>query len=473
MVSGKKAEEIIPELENMDQVEWAKSVGPGFINIKLNDSAVKGELKDIVSDASKYGSGQAEGEVLFEMVSSNPTGPLHIGHGRGAAIGDSLARIFSRIGYDVYKEYYVNDAGNQMGLLGQSIFNVMEGKEIPEKGYKGDYINEVAEKLKHCDSPEECTREGGAMILQEHMDSLKEFGVEYHSIFHETSLFENGKVAEVIEMLKEKGLTEERDGALWFKSTQFGDDQDRVLIKNDGSMTYFASDCAYHKDKAERYPHLFDFWGADHHGYVARVKAFWTAMGYDGQKKLDILLYQLVNLKRGSEKIAMSTREGKFVTLKEVIDEVGSDAARFFMLMRSADSTLQFDLELAKEESKNNPVYYVQYSHARICSVIKKSGIDVDSIDLKEIENIGEEEKDIVKELAQFPYLLFKCTNLLAPHLVTEYLRDLATLFHKYYDNVRVIGSDKQDARLLLLKAVKEIIRNGLDLVGVSAPESM
>lgn len=473
MSEGVRAENIASGLEELDCIQWAKVTGPGFINIKISDNALWNELKEILDNPSMYGRIQHAGKVIFEMVSSNPTGPLHIGHGRGAAIGDSMARIFSWSGYGVFREYYVNDAGRQMNLLGESIFNRIQGKEIPDGGYKGEYINEIAMQLKGCVSQEECSEYAGKLILKSHIDVLKEFGVEYDNLFSEKELIKENKVKEIIEIFKKNNLTYEKDGALWFNSSKFGDDMDRVLIKKSGGLTYFASDCAYHNDKAGRFPNLVNIWGADHHGYIPRIMAFWKALGFEGRKKIDILLYQLVNLKRGNERISMSTRAGEFVTLKDVIDEVGKDAARFFLLMRSADAPLEFDLELAKQESKKNPVYYVQYSHARICSVFKKSGRSPESLDSMKVTELASEEREIIKMLAHFPYLLYKCIDLMAPHLITDYLRETATVFHKYYDVVRVLGSEKEEPRLLLLKAVKEIIKNGLYLVGVSAPESM
>jgi arginyl-tRNA synthetase len=465
-------EKIAVELEKLDCVEWAKRVGPGFINIKLMDESIIEELKEIVGNPGHYGANQATGDIMFEMVSSNPTGPLHIGHGRGAAIGDSLSKIFEYIGYNVYREYYVNDTGIQMDLLGQSVLNRKEGKDVPENGYKGEYINDVAARMENCNTVKECTDQAGRMILDDHISVLKDFGVEYDNLFFESKLIADGKVEEMIAFLKNKGLTYEKDGALWFKSTTFGDDTDRVLIKNDGDTTYFASDCAYHKNKAERIPNLVDIWGADHHGYVARIKALWEALGYD-EDNIAIMLYQLVNLKRHGQKVSMSTRAGEFVTLKEVIDEVGRDAARFNILMRSADAPLDFDMDLAKEESKKNPVYYVQYSHARICSIFRKADVVPATLDPAKIKDLGSEERTVIKKIAHFPHLLNKCAELRTPHLITEYLRDTATTFHKYYDTVRVLGSDNEETRLMLLYAVKEIIKNGLSLVGVSAPDRM
>ncbi|NLB34894.1 MAG: arginine--tRNA ligase, partial [Elusimicrobia bacterium] len=375
--------------------------------------------------------------------------------------------------YDVSREYYVNDTGKQMDLLGESVFASIKGEPVPEDGYKGEYISELAQKLKDCLSAQECTEKAGAMMLEGHISVLKKFRVNYDSIFPESDLIKNNRVVEIVNMLKDKGLTYEKDGALWFKSTEYGDDRDRVLKKNDGSLTYFAADCAYHMNKASRFEHLVNIWGADHHGYVPRVQAFWEASGLAQENNLDVILYQLVDLKKAGEKVSMSTRQGEFVTLEEVIDEVGADATRFFMLMRSGDSPLEFDLDLAKKQNKTNPVYYVQYSHARIASVFRKVGISPEEVDINTC-TLGEEEKDVLKILAHFPYILSKCVELSAPHLLIEYLREAATAFHKYYDRVRVIGSgDMLNTRLMLLAAFKGIIAGGLELIGVSAPERM
>jgi arginyl-tRNA synthetase len=381
--------------------------------------------------------------------------------------------MYEWTGYSVKREYYVNDTGRQMELLGESIFNIINGRPAPEQGYKGDYIKDIAAGLGKPADAGECTRLASEIILNTHFEVLKEFRVSYDSRLYETELIESGKVDEAIEFLKDKGLTYEKEGALWFKTTALGDDRDRVLVKKGGELTYFASDCAYHREKAGRHGELMNIWGADHHGYIGRLEAFWEAAGFKGKKKLNIVLYQLVNLKRGGELVSMSTRAGEFVTLKEVIDEVGADAARFFLLMRNSDTPLDFDIDLAKQENKSNPVYYVQYSHARISSVFKKAGLKPADIAPDEALKLGEEEDQIIKVISHFPYVLSKCVELNAPHLLTEYLRDTATAFHKYYDTVKVVGTKEETPRLALLAAVKAVIKNGLQLVGVSAPESM
>ncbi len=470
LASGIVPQKLAEELNGLDEVEKTDIAGPGFINITINGKALEDEIKEILSSPALYGGGEKKGKVLFEMVSSNPTGPLHIGHGRGAAIGDSLARIFEKLGYDVFREYYVNDTGNQMQLLGESVRCIQQGKEVPENGYRGDYMKQIAAGLT---SSEDLSKAAGEKILGMHFETLNKFAVEYSSTVYESDFIRAKKVEDVIEEMKKRDLTYEKDGALWFRSSSFNDDADRVLIKKDGELTYFASDCAYHIDKAQRAERLVNIWGADHHGYVERLRAFFKAFGYAGKKRMDIVLYQLVDLKRGSEKVSMSTRAGEFVTLDEVLDEVGKDAARFFMLMRSSDAPLEFDLELAKEESSKNPVYYVQYSHARICSIFRKKGISFEDISPSDVQGLGNEEREIVKFLAHYPVLLQKCLQLDAPHLLTDYLRQSASAFHKYYDTVRVIGSKQERQRLALLRAVKEIIKDALGLLGVSAPEKM
>ncbi len=473
MVYGLKPQELVAEIEKMDSIESAAVVGPGFINIFLTDETKNREIGEIVKAPGDYAKGIAGGDILFEMVSSNPTGPLHIGHGRGAAIGDALARMYEWLGYKVRREYYVNDRGRQMDLLGESIFNIINGKAAPEQGYKGDYIKDIAAGFDPALNAEECAHKASEIILDTHFKVLKEFRVEYDSKFYETDLIRAGKVEETIDFLKKKGLTYKKDGALWLKTTTYGDDRDRVLVKKNGEFTYFASDCAYHKDKAQRHKEVINIWGADHHGYLDRLEAFWEAAGFKENKRLNDVLYQLVNLKRAGELISMSTREGEFVTLKEVIDEVGTDAARFFLLMRNSDTPLDFDVELAKEENKRNPVYYVQYSHARISSVFKKAGVKPGEVDPSAARQLGKEEDRLIKMVAHFPYILSKCVQLNAPHLLTEYLRDTATAFHKYYDTVKIVGSRKERARLALIMAVKSVIKNGLELVGVSAPDRM
>ena len=473
MVSGTDPQKLASELAALPQVGSAAVAGPGFVNIALNPEIFRAELAEMNLDPGSYGKGEEKRSVIFEMVSSNPTGPLHIGHGRGGAIGDSLARMYEKLGYGVFREYYVNDAGRQMKLLGESIYCAMRGVPGPADGYRGSYITEIAEKLRGCSTPEECTVKAGDMILGDHLDVLRKFKISYDNVFHETGLFEKGLVRKNVETLGSMGLTYESEGALWFRSTAFGDSQDRVLRRKDGRLTYFASDCAYHLEKASRFDSAVNIWGADHHGYTDRIRAFWEASGSGKDRELSILLYQLVDLKKGGEKVSMSTREGQFVTLEEVIDEVGSDAARFFMLMRSSDAPLEFDLDLAREQSRKNPVYYVQYSHARVCSVFEKAGCSAQDVDLSAALP-GPEEYPVIRVLARFPYMLRKCVELKAPHLMTEYLRDTATAFHKYYDTVRVLGSgEREHTRLALLSGVRSIIRNGLDLVGVSAPERM
>lgn len=473
----KSSESIITKLVNglgkLSCIEELDLINSGFLNIKLSEKAVINELVEILKNPLSYGSLQCNDSIILEMVSSNPTGPLHIGHGRGAAIGDTLGRIYASLGYNVYREYYVNDAGKQIKKLGESVYNSILGNEPPEGGYKGDYICDIAKKFSSCRDAEECAKQASMEILNGHMKVLKDFGVSFDNVFSEAVLIEKGKVENAVKSLQQKGLTYNDKGALWFKSSKFGDNSDRVLIKENGDLTYFASDCAYHSDKAERFSYLLNIWGADHHGYIPRLNAYWEAMGYNNNKKIDILLYQFVNLKRGDKKISMSTRAGEYVTLKEVVDEVGKDAARFFLLMRSADAPLEFDLELARQESKKNPVYYVQYSHARICSVFRKAKVVPDNIECTIPIKVGIQEIELIKKLAHFPYLLLKCMELKAPHMLTEYIRDIATAFHKYYDTVRVLGTEMEESRLLLLKAVKIIIERGLNITGVNAPERM
>lgn len=473
MVAGMEPAKIAGELKKLDKIRETEVAGPGFVNITLTMDCLKNEIKELLVSPGEYGKIKKDEKILIEMVSSNPTGPLHIGHGRGAALGDALGRILERLGYKVYREYYVNNTGRQMELLGESVLNTIKGKEVPDDGYQGDYIKEVADQLTGIENTQKCAREAARIILEKHMSVLENFRISYDNIVYEKDLINDGSVKSVIRDMKADELIYEKDNALWFNTSKFGDDRDRVLKKNDGKYTYYAADCAYHKDKAGRVKNLIDVWGADHHGYVGRLKAFWKAAGLDKEHNIDILLYQLVNLKRGGEKVSMSTRAGKFVTLKEVIDEVGVDAARFFLLMRNYDSPLEFDLQLAKEESKKNPVYYIQYSHTRICSIFRKAGKDINNLDISKVKNLGEEEREIIKAVSHLPYVLKKTGSLKAPHLLGEYLRSPATKFHKYYDTVRILGSSNETARLVLLKALKTVISEGLDLLGVSSPEKM
>jgi arginyl-tRNA synthetase len=483
----------LPATEWLEKVEIA---GPGFINFFLKETAWQQVVKEIITKKEDYGRGAPQNiKVLVEFVSANPTGPLHIGHGRGAAVGDSLANILSFAGYEVSREYYINDVGRQMRILGHSVYLrylelLGEKHEFPKDFYQGEYIKDLAKEViekegdKYKHMPEEeailaFSRYAGERILKEIKEVLDGFGVRFDNWFSEKTLVESGAVKELLAWLKEQGLAYEKDGALWFASSRFGDEKDRVLVKADGATTYFASDLAYHKNKMERgFDLLVDIWGADHHGYVARVKAGMQAMGYDPEK-LQILLIQLVHLKRGGKPVAMSTRAGEFVPLKEVLEEVGKDAARFIFLTRSCDSHLDFDLDVAKSQNMENPVFYVQYAHARVCSIekmAKEKGIffpPLEEIDLSPLT--APEEVRLMKMLAQFPEVIEGAARSLEPHRLPYYLTELAGEFHRYYNKYRILGmpDPTSQARFALAQAVKTVIKTGLNLLGVSAPEKM
>jgi len=479
-----------------DIIKKVDIAGPGFINFYVKPVMWTGVLNDIFSQREFYGTSTygAGKKVQVEFVSANPTGPLHIGHGRGAAVGDTLARILAAAGFDVQAEYYINDVGNQMNILGASVFSRYKellGKEtvFPSDGYKGEYIAELAHALSQTHGErllEEdesaavqiCRQFASSVIFDEIKEDLKSFNVHFDHYFSESSLYEDHKVEDTLGYFKEKGFSYEEDGALWFKTSDFGDEKDRVLRKQDGSLTYFAPDIAYHKDKLERgFKQIIDIWGADHHGYVPRMKAAIEALGAEPDC-FHALLIQLVSLVRQGKPVYMSTRAGEFVTLKEIIDEVGKDVARYFFLMRRCDSHLIFDLDLAKKKSDENPVYYIQYAHARICSILKNAkdqGLDVD-IDQADMDVLAAgEDLELIKTIAMFPDVVVSCATDLEPHRIAFYLLELATAFHRFYNKNRVISDDGRmtKARLVLIYAVRQVLSNALTLMGIDAPESM
>jgi arginyl-tRNA synthetase len=431
-----------------------------------------------------------------EFVSSNPTGPLHVGHGRGAAVGDSTANILAFCGWDVQKEYYINDSGRQIQTLGRSVYFRMkelngETIDFPEECYQGAYIRELAQQVIDENGAEFaereddeaimiCARFAAGKILDGIRADLETFGVVFDRWFSEQSLYDSGKVDEMIAAFKDNGRIYTKDEALWFNTTEFGDEKDRVVVRSNGQTTYFASDIAYHQEKYERgFERVIDVWGADHHGYIPRVSGAIQACGYK-KEQFDVILVQLVNLMRAGQPVAMSTRAGEFVTLSDVVAEVGADAARFIFLTRSADSPLDFDLELAKQKTSDNPVYYVQYVHARIASILRKAreqGLDTEGpADDDALAMIGAaEEIDLIKLLNHYPEVLVRSATLLEPHRVTYFLMELASAFHTYYNKHKVLGEDAQltAGRLYLVRAVQKVIRNGLTLLGVSAPNRM
>ena len=484
------------DLESTD-IERCEVAGPGVINFFMKPNCWYNRLMLVHEHKDRYGHKKelSGPRVLVEFVSANQTGPLHVGHGRGAAVGDSLVRLLRADGWNVDSEYYVNDIGIQMNILGRSLwfrFRQLQGEEIefPENHYQGDYMKELAvefanspetQQIRNLDEPE-CillaSRYACRRILDGIQEDLSLFGVSYDKYFSERYLHESGRLQAALEKLKQLGKAEERDGALWFFMDDDQDEKDRVLVRATGEPTYFASDVAYHTEKIERgYDLLVDIWGSDHHGYVPRVKAAIEAFGFPSDS-LKVLPVQFVNLIRDGQKISMSTRSGEFITLREVLDEVGSDAARFFFLTKRSDSHLDFDLDLAKKQSSDNPVYYVQYAHARISSIFriaqeKKIDADYTNADLN-ILNLPEEIV-LMKKLSDFPDVLSEAAQALEPHRVTFYLMELAELFHSYYHDNKVLTEDAQvkKARLFLVEAIRLVISNGLTILGVSSPVRM
>jgi arginyl-tRNA synthetase len=502
--------------------------GPGFINVFFTSQAYHAVINDILTAQAVYGRSQlgAGESVMIEFVSANPTGPLHVGHGRGAAYGAALANLLTVAGFKVHKEYYVNDAGRQMDILATSIWlRYLElcGETVttfPSNAYQGDYVWDIAASLhrKHGDALRHSSatvfknipadvdqggdkelhidaliersqqllgevsyqlvfQKGLEIILDDIRRDLEQFGVVYDQWFLESSL----SVQTAIDELKAAGHTYEQDGALWFRSSEFGDEKDRVLVRENGQFTYFASDIAYHKNKLERgFDHLINIWGADHHGYVARVKAAMMALGADAER-LKVLLVQFATLYRGKERLSMSTRSGEFVTLRELREEVGADAARFFYVQRKSEQHLNFDLELAKSQKNDNPVYYIQYAHARISSVfrlLQDQGLawEHNSAMLSRLDTDGREQALLLK-LSRYPEVIESAAQAYEPHQLTYYLLDLAQNFHTFYDNkqhkVLIEDEELRNARLSLIAAVQQVLRNGLTIIGVSAPEVM
>ena len=476
----------------------AEVAGPGFINVTFSPDFWRQTVLDIEAAGADYGRSPvgAGRRTLVEYVSANPTGPLHVGHGRGAAVGDSLARLLRRAGFAVDTEYYINDAGLQMRLLGLSVWlRVQELKgrpvEWPESYYRGEYIIDIAREMlaeddSLADLPEDegkerCYERAMRDILNGIKQDLADFRVEHQQWFSEKTLVEGGKVAEAFAALDEAGYTYHKDDAYWFATEKLGDDKDRVLRKSDGTLTYFPSDIAYHHDKYRRgYQWLIDIWGADHHGYVPRMRAAIAAMGQP-RESFDVVLIQLVNLLQNGQPVSMSTRAGTFETLADVIKEVGTDAARFMFLSRKSDSPLDFDLELAKQRSLDNPVYYVQYAHARICAVLRRAeerGMHLpgrcEPALLAALDT--PEDMALLRKAAGMEDMIANAALTLSVHHVSHYLMDLAGMLHSYYAKHQVLDAGdggRSLARLALLRAVGQVLRNGLDILGVSAPETM
>jgi len=517
------AQIIIDNLAQQEQLfERVEIARPGFLNLTLKPTVWQEVLREIEMEGSAYGRAEMgqRRRVLVEYVSANPTGPLHVGHGRGAAVGQAVANMLEAVGYDVVSEYYINDAGRQMKLLGASVYARYEELsnrpvEFPSEGYHGAYITAVAERVKQqlgaeltgrplSEVEDRCRTFAYQELLSLIREDLKSFGIEFESWFSEASLLNSGAVQRVLDELKSQQFLFEQEGAWWFRSSAFGDEKDRVVQKQDGEYTYLASDIAYHQDKLRRgYDLLIDVWGADHHGYIPRMQAVVQAYGYP-KDRLQVVLVQMVNLLRGGKKVEMSKRAGEFITMREVIDEVGADAAKFFFLMRDSNSHLDFDLELAKQRSPDNPVYYVQYAHARIASlwrVAASRGIasplpsETDLTVLTDPDELG-----LIRKLSAYPSVLQGSAMAHEPHRMTYYLQQLAGLLHTFYNKHRilppaadrdllavtpeglvpgggvqkeVLTPERTAARLALMRGVQQVLQNGLSVLGISAPEQM
>jgi arginyl-tRNA synthetase len=492
------AETIVAHMKDPDGIiDKTEIAGPGFINFFINPRFWHPVLKTIHEANADYGKADIGNgmRIQVEFVSANPTGPLHVGHGRGAAVGDAVASILSFCGYDVQREYYINDSGRQIATLGRSVYlrykqSQDETIEFPEDCYQGDYIRDIAKRihdqnesvlssLPESEAVPYCAEFASKEILEGIRSDLESFGVRFNKWFSEQSLYDSGKIDEVIKQGQAKNIVYQKEGALWFKTSAYRDEKDRVVVRSNGDTTYFASDIAYHQNKYERgFERVIDVWGADHHGYIPRMTAAIEATG-GKRDQFHVILVQFVNLLRGGEPAAMSTRAGEFVTLRDVVQEVGRDAARFIFLTRHYESPLDFDLELAKQKTNDNPVYYVQYVHARISSIVRKAeerGIkDItwknDAISLLNTP----EEIQLLKTLTRYPETVRNTAKFMEPHRITFYLMDLASVFHGYYNKHRVLGDSENltMARLYLVEAVQKVIRNGLSLLGVSAPETM
>ena len=518
---------IIDQFEQKNFIKKIEIAGPGFINFFISQESSSSIVNEILVQAASYGCsdiGQGK-KVLLEYVSANPTGPLHVGHGRGAAYGATVSNLLRNAGFIVDNEYYVNDAGRQMDILTVSIYLRYlticgEDLRFPDNGYQGQYINDIAQgiyetsgqkfhlksdlffenvcrdgteggdKEVHIDQLIEKAKSilgdgfkavfevGIESILSGIKNDLAEFGVVFEKWFSEQSLIDSGLSESCISKLKDSKNLYEKDGALWFKTTNYGDEKDRVVVRDNGNHTYFASDIAYHLEKLDRgYDKIINVWGADHHGYIPRVKASIEALGHNSDK-LEILLVQFANLYRGGSKVQMSTRSGSFVTLEDLRAEVGNDAARFFYILRKSEQHMDFDLDLAKSKTNENPVYYIQYAHARICSVFKQADekeleLDVSQANLSLLTE--EIEKDILRELSRFRSVLESSAIQYEPHQLAYYLRDLSNHFHSYYNACKFIVDDKNltQSRLALINATQQILKNGLSILGVGAPESM
>ena len=492
------AELICEHIQDDDSViEKTEIAGPGFINFFIREAVWATCLADVERLGTGYGFIDVGGgkRVQVEFVSANPTGPLHIGHARGAVVGDVLANVLAATNHDIFREYYINDAGNQMNNLGRSVlYRYLEllGREVefPENCYQGDYIKSLAAQIierdgdshlkkEHEDTIPLFTAYAAGVIMEGIKDDLGAFGIKFDLYFSERELYRDNGVEKLLKELQEKNFIYSEGDTLWFRTSDFGDEKDRVVVRQNGEPTYFAADIAYHRNKYARgFDTVIDIWGADHHGYIPRMMAGVQALGYD-KNSLKIVLIQLVNLLRDGKPVAMSTRAGEFVTMREVVDEVGVDAARYNFLMRRSDSHLDFDLEVAKKQSNENPVYYVQYAHARICSIFRTARErslklpDYADEDLSYL--VLPEEIALIKMIIRFPEVMEGAARMLEPHRLTFYLNELAGMFHSYYNKNKVISDDQPltRARLFLVMSIKTVLKNALTILGVSSPEKM
>ncbi|MDD5628320.1 MAG: arginine--tRNA ligase [Elusimicrobia bacterium] len=484
------AESLARSLTGLIVLEDARPSPPGFVNLRLSNSALCANLKAVTLSPQDYGrdKGGPARQVLIEFVSANPTGPLHLASGRGATLGDCLVRILRRLGRQASSEYYVNDAGNQVERLGLSLHARRHGQEPPEKGYQGQYVTDLARSFPaEADSwtPQRWQQEGIKALLATHREDMDSFGVSFDRWFRESELHVKDELKSTLRLLQDRGMVYEKEGAVWLGTSgaaESEDDKDRVLIKAGGTATYFLADIAYHEDKFSRgFAQCIDIWGADHHGYVPRMKAAIAALGHPPES-FQVIIHQLIHLFRGQEAVKMSKRTGEFVRLREVVEEVGRDACRFFFALRTPDSHLNFDLELAKKQSSENPVYYCQYVHARICSIFReaeKQGLFGPDLPLPGPNGsflTSPEERALLLKIAWFPEVLKDCEKLLSPHPLANYILELAGLYHPFYEKCRVVDPQQPQvsrARLLLCAGVRDVIAQGLGLLGVSAPEQM
>ena len=480
----------------------ADIAGPGFINFRFAQVSLNARVTEIIDADAAYGRSQFGGEqrVQVEFVSANPTGPLHVAHGRGAALGDAIASLLEWTGHDVTREFYVNDAGVQIDRLAESIearWLALRGEpaEIPEGGYHGEYVVDLAEELERERGDElraldraerlRIMRDHGVRVLgEEHDRDLRAFGVVFDKYYRESTLYEQDLLRETLNDLEAHGLTYEHEGAVWLRTTTYGDDKDRVLVKSDGTFTYFLPDLAYHREKAKRFGHVINVWGADHHGYVPRMKGALAALGYPDL--LDVEIVQMVRLVRGGEEVKLSKRAGNIVTLRDLFNETGVDVARYFFLMRRGDTQMLFDLDLALDQSEKNPVYKVQYAHARMMSIFRKAGVDIATLDVAHAD-LGmlthATEQELIKQLGDFPALVQRAAEARSPHIVCDYLETTAALVNSWYHagnpsrnpELAVLVSDERvrTARLALARAVRTVLRNGLSILGLSAPDRM